>query len=172
VQKHWPRRLALTGATVCALFAGSLGVASAGALSTTESKTHTACVKDTGDYKAKVCVMVDATSLGGGLWRVDEVRATVSERESSGNGIFCFHLVGHNTRTGNGIARDDCDRHPGGTAVLTHTYSKDVLYEESSHLPEKNAYWDKFAGSVLVDVTLQNGGWTRPQVGTPKVELN
>ncbi|MGP3982607.1 hypothetical protein [Streptomyces sp. KR80] len=172
MQKHWPRRLTLTGAAVCALLAGSLGVASAGATPDTPSETHTACVKDTGHYKAKVCVMVDATSLGGGVWRVEEVRATVSERETSGNGNFCFYLHGYKKPTDNAIVRDECARHPGGTAVLTHTYNKDVLYEESAHLSEKNEFWDRFTGFISVHVTLDSGGWSRSEVGTPRAELN
>ncbi|MGP3983368.1 hypothetical protein [Streptomyces sp. KR80] len=160
------RRLTLASAAVGTLLADTIGVASADASPTKATETRTECVKDTGDYKAKVCVEVNATNLGSGVWRINSITGTVSDQEEPGpGGTFCFLLNAHNKRTGTTAFEDECE-YDNGAPVLKHKVN---MREASPGGPE---FWREYTGHVLFDVTLDAGGWSRPDVGRPTLKLN
>jgi hypothetical protein len=170
VLHHRFRRLTLTGAAVGTLLVGgTAGLASANVSPAKVTETRTACVKDTGDYKAKLCLNVDATSVGSGKWKINRVSATISEAESNDNGkdgYFCFHFYGYNPAKGT-ATNEDCDVHPG-TPELTHVWQhrRDNIY------PYDPQFWDTFNGSISVKVDIAAGGYSRPDVGYTELEFN
>jgi hypothetical protein len=104
---------------------------------------------------AHVCVLVNATSVGNGVWKVDKI--TVTEDKFKYRNVdyyFMFHLYAHNTRTDQ-VAVSNGGGYVGGvqcpcSGKISYTFNLGA----DTGIPVTDAFWTQFSGAISAGVAL------------------